>query len=52
MIPVEINSRLIEKGNKKLILSIVRDITESKSYEAKLSIRSMHDHMTGRFNRA
>ncbi|ABO49318.1 diguanylate cyclase with PAS/PAC sensor [Desulforamulus reducens MI-1] len=52
MIPVEINSRLIEKGNKKLILSIVRDITERKSYEAKLHYLSMHDHMTGLFNRA
>ncbi len=36
IVPVEICSRLIESGNKKLILSIARDITELKKTEKNL----------------
>ncbi len=35
-IPVEVNAKVIESGGKKLILGVVRDITERKQAEAKL----------------
>jgi len=34
--PVEINAKIIEHGNKKYSVSIVRDITERYEYESKL----------------
>lgn len=40
-IPVEINARLIESGNEKIILSVARDISYRKAAEQKLKQNEM-----------
>lgn len=40
-IPVEINARLIESGNEKLILSVARDISYRKAAEEKIKQNEM-----------
>ncbi|MEW6313641.1 MAG: PAS domain S-box protein [Pseudomonadota bacterium] len=48
-IPVEINSRLVNMGGRKMVLSIARDISERKAAEAK--IRNQLDELL-RFQKA
>lgn len=40
MIPVEVNSRIIEYNNQKVILKIARDITRRKNAEKELQIKN------------
>jgi PAS domain S-box-containing protein len=40
LLPVEVHARLIELEGKKLILSVVRDVTERKAAEKKLKENS------------
>lgn len=40
-IPVEIHSRMLESGGRKLILSIIRDITERKRIEEELKLKAL-----------
>jgi diguanylate cyclase (GGDEF)-like protein/PAS domain S-box-containing protein len=49
--PAEVSSSLIEAGGKKVIQSIVRDITGRKELEAKLRCHSITDELTGLLNR-
>jgi diguanylate cyclase (GGDEF)-like protein/PAS domain S-box-containing protein len=44
-------ARLVAAGSGEVV-SIVRDITERKSTEAQLKYLSLHDHLTGLYNRA
>jgi len=50
VMPVEINVRIIESGGRKLMLSVIRDITERKLAEKKLleseaNLRAILDNM-------
>jgi len=40
--PVEINARIIESGEKKLLLSVIRDITERKALEQQNGQYNQH----------
>jgi diguanylate cyclase (GGDEF)-like protein/PAS domain S-box-containing protein len=51
-IPVEANIRIIEYQGKKVILNVIRDITERKRVEEELIYLSFHDKLTGLYNRA
>lgn len=50
-IPVEVSSQGIFLGDKRVILSIVRDITERKKAEEEVLYLSYHDQLTGLYNR-
>ncbi len=50
-IPVEISTRSFELKGKQVNLSIARDITERKQMEEKLKQLSIHDAVTGVYNR-
>lgn len=49
--PQHFEARLAASGANEAV-SIVRDITEKKQYEAELQYLSMHDSLTGLYNRA
>lgn len=44
-------ARLVDAGGGEVV-SIVRDITERKHFEEQLTFLSLHDHLTGLYNRA
>ena len=50
-IPVEVSSQGTFFGDKRIILSIVRDITERKKAEKEIIYLSYHDQLTGLYNR-
>lgn len=50
-IPVEINARFIHHAGEPAVMSIARDITERKRYEEQLKYLSLHDQLTGLYNR-
>ncbi len=51
-IPVEVNAHLFSLYGQTTILSVARDITERKEMEEKLRFITMHDSLTGLYNRA
>ncbi|MDR3561842.1 MAG: diguanylate cyclase [Negativicutes bacterium] len=50
-IPVEINAHLFSLHGEKAVLSVARDITERKEMEERLRFVTMHDSLTGLYNR-
>lgn len=50
--PVEVSSQGAVLGKERVLLSVVRDITERKEMEEKLKHLSLHDALTGLYNRA
>lgn len=50
-IPVEVSSQGTFLGDERILLSIVRDITERKKAEEKIIYLSYHDQLTGLYNR-
>lgn len=50
--PVEISLSPLETERGRIIISIVRDVTERRAQEAKLRYVSTHDALTGLYNRA
>ena len=50
-IPVEVSSQGTFLGDKRILLSIVRDITERKKAEEEIIYLSYHDQLTGLYNR-
>ncbi|RQD72863.1 MAG: diguanylate cyclase, partial [Candidatus Syntrophonatronum acetioxidans] len=50
-IPMEVNTRLIHYDGEEAVIGIVRDITERKLYEEQLKYLSLHDQLTGLYNR-
>ncbi|HUW26477.1 MAG TPA: EAL domain-containing protein [Gallionella sp.] len=51
VMPIEISARLVETGGRKLILSVIRDITERKQAEEKMLNLAYYDTLTGLPNR-
>ncbi|MDT8903287.1 diguanylate cyclase domain-containing protein [Anaeroselena agilis] len=51
-IPVEVNAHLFSLYGQPTVLSVARDITERKELEEKLRFITMHDSLTGLYNRA
>jgi diguanylate cyclase (GGDEF)-like protein/PAS domain S-box-containing protein len=51
-IPVEVNAHLFDIYGQTAVLSVARDITERKEMEEKLRFMTMHDSLTGLYNRA
>lgn len=51
IIPVEVSSQGTMLGDKRVLLSIVRDTTERKKAEEKIIYLSYHDQLTGLYNR-
>jgi len=51
-IPVEVNAHLFSLYGQPAVLSVARDITERKEMEEKLRFMTMHDSLTGLYNRA
>ncbi len=51
-IPVEVNAHLFSLYGQATVLSVARDITERKVLEEKLRFITMHDSLTGLYNRA
>lgn len=49
--PVEVSSKIITVRNKKLMMNIIRDITERKKAEEKIVQLANHDSLTGVINR-
>ena len=43
--------RLVDAGGSEVV-SIVRDVTERRQFEEQLTFLSLHDHLTGLYNRA
>ncbi len=52
IMPVEINSRIIELNGEKVYFSVIRDITERKKSEETIRKMAYHDYLTGLPNRA
>ena len=50
-IPVEVSSQGTLLGDKRILLSIVRDISERKKAEERIIYLSYHDQLTGLYNR-
>jgi len=50
-IPVEVSSTGTILGDERILLSIVRDITERKKAEEEIIYLSYHDQLTGLYNR-
>jgi diguanylate cyclase (GGDEF)-like protein/PAS domain S-box-containing protein len=51
-IPVEVNAHLFSLYGETAVLSVARDITERRVLEEKLRFVTMHDSLTGLYNRA
>lgn len=51
-IPVEVSAHAFFLNEKKVFLSIARDITERKKTEEKLKFFSLHDTLTSLYNRS
>jgi len=51
-IPVEVNAHLFSLYGETAVLSVARDITERRELEEKLRFVTMHDSLTGLYNRA
>lgn len=51
-IPVEVNAHRFSLHGEPIVLSVARDITERKAMEEKLRFITMHDSLTGLYNRA
>lgn len=51
LVPVEENVSVIRLGGKEIVYSIARDITERKQAESELRYMSVHDGLTGLYNR-
>ncbi|PRR80800.1 PAS domain S-box protein [Clostridium vincentii] len=49
--PVEVSSQGTFLGDRRILLSIVRDITERKKAEEEIIYLSYHDQLTGLYNR-
>lgn len=49
--PTEINTQYVRIGEEKRLVAYVRDITERKKMEEELKGLSIHDDLTGIFNR-
>ena len=50
-IPVEVNAHLFTLYGETAVLSVARDITERKVMEERLQFMTMHDSLTGLYNR-
>lgn len=51
IVDVEVSGSLVEYGEKKVIQSIIRDITERKNSQRKIEYLGSHDFLTGLYNR-
>ncbi len=51
LVPVEVHDRIIESQGKKLIIGVIRDITERKKMEEYVNQLAYHDPLTGLPNR-
>lgn len=51
LIPTEINTRYVNLGGEKRLVVYSRDITERKKMEEELRLLSIHDELTGLYNR-
>lgn len=51
LFPTEINTRYIDLAGEKRLVVYVRDITERKKMEEELRLLSIHDELTGLYNR-
>jgi|GEM_PF-1622676 len=51
VVDVEVSGTLVEYGNRKLIQSIIRDITRRRETQKKIEYLSSHDFLTGLYNR-
>lgn len=51
-VPVEVNAHVFSLYGQLAVLSVARDITERKEMEEKLRFITMHDSLTGLYNRA
>ncbi len=51
VVPVELNARIIRYEGQEAVMSMARDITERKCYEDQLKYLSLHDQLTGLYNR-
>lgn len=52
IMPVEVHGRTIELAEKKVLLTVIRDITERKKLEERIKQIAYHDTLTGLPNRA
>ncbi|GBF35308.1 adenylate/guanylate cyclase [Desulfocucumis palustris] len=51
-VPFEVSAHIYNMGDKVVGLLVIRDITDRKQSEEKLKYLSLHDSLTGLFNRA
>jgi len=51
LIPVEINTSVVQRMGQKIVLAFIRDITERKQAEEKIQQMAYHDSLTGLPNR-
>jgi diguanylate cyclase (GGDEF)-like protein/PAS domain S-box-containing protein len=51
LVPVEVHDRIIESEGQKLIIGVIRDITERKQMEEYIKNLAYHDPLTGLPNR-
>ncbi len=52
IINVEVSTGAINYDQRKVIMAIIKDITESKKAQERINYLSFHDHLTGLYNRA
>ncbi len=51
VVPVLVSTGLTYQEGEKMLLATVQDITDRKQYEAELTRLSLHDQLTGLYNR-